>query len=78
MCCVDVPLGDAERAKRPGGRGVNSQGDPLYRDKATDLGTRLLQAFESPSGVPYHKLNLMTGVGVYKRISIGASQSVSG
>jgi mannosyl-oligosaccharide alpha-1,2-mannosidase len=35
-------------------------GDQLFLDKATDLGMRLLPAFNSHSGVPYSDVNLKT------------------
>lgn len=33
-------------------------GDPIFLDKAKDLGTRLLNAFESPNGMPYEQTYL--------------------
>ena len=36
-------------------------GDDLYRDKATDIGDRLLRAFDTPTGVPFGVVNLQTG-----------------
>lgn len=36
-------------------------GDDAYLAKAADLGSRLLGAFDSPTGVPYSSVNLMTG-----------------
>lgn len=35
--------------------------DILYRDKAKDIGDRLLQAFQTPTGIPYGVINLKTG-----------------
>lgn len=36
-------------------------GDPRFLELATDLGTRLLPAFDSPTGMPYVDVNLRTG-----------------
>ncbi|HZD05948.1 MAG TPA: glycoside hydrolase family 47 protein, partial [Longimicrobiales bacterium] len=36
-------------------------GDPRLLELATDLGTRLLPAFDSPTGMPYRFVNLRTG-----------------
>jgi len=33
-------------------------GDPVFLQKADDLGSRLIQAFESPNGMPYEQTNL--------------------
>ncbi|OWF52591.1 Endoplasmic reticulum mannosyl-oligosaccharide 1,2-alpha-mannosidase [Mizuhopecten yessoensis] len=35
-------------------------GDDLFKEKATDLGNRLLPCFNSPSNVPFSDVNLMT------------------
>ncbi|KTW28962.1 hypothetical protein T552_01592 [Pneumocystis carinii B80] len=35
--------------------------DDLYLSKATDLSNRVLNAFDSPSGIPYSSVNLRTG-----------------
>jgi len=35
--------------------------DHLFLEKAEDLGTRLLPAFDTKSGVPYSDVNLKTG-----------------
>ena len=53
-----------------------SQGDPLFKERAVDLGTRLMRAFETKNRLPYHKINLMTGEGIFKRISVGGSGQV--
>ena len=37
-------------------------GDELYKTKAYELGKKLLPAFDSPSGIPYGRINLLTGV----------------
>jgi len=37
-------------------------GDELYKEKALQLGYRLLPAFDSPTGIPYGYINLFTGV----------------
>ena len=37
-------------------------GDQLFVDKAQDMADRLLPAFDSPSGIPYGYLNILTGV----------------
>jgi mannosyl-oligosaccharide alpha-1,2-mannosidase len=36
-------------------------GDPVLLDKARDLGDRLLPAFNTPTGIPWGKINLRTG-----------------
>jgi hypothetical protein len=35
-------------------------GEHVLRDKAEELGLKLLPAFDSSSGLPYHELNLAT------------------
>ena len=35
--------------------------DYVFLEKADDLGSRLLRAFDSPSGIPYGQVNLGTG-----------------
>ncbi|XP_055988953.1 endoplasmic reticulum mannosyl-oligosaccharide 1,2-alpha-mannosidase [Sorex fumeus] len=37
-------------------------GDPLFLQKAEDLGDRLMPAFKTPSNIPYSDVNLGTGV----------------
>lgn len=37
-------------------------GDPLFLQKAVDLGDRLMPAFKTPSNIPYSDVNLGTGV----------------
>ena len=36
-------------------------GDEAFLEKAVDLGDRLVKAFDSPSGIPWHVINLKTG-----------------
>lgn len=36
-------------------------GNPKVLDKAIDFGNRILPAFNSPTGLPYHSVNLKTG-----------------
>lgn len=50
-------------------------GDDLYLDKATDLGNRILGAFNSPSGLPYASVNLHTSKGVKSHSDMGASST---
>lgn len=38
-------------------------GDKIFLDAAKDLADRLLKAFDSPSGLPWNQINLVTGVG---------------
>lgn len=45
----------AERAGAP---------DPIYLERAEDLGNRLLSVFKTPSGLPTSKINLGKQVGV--------------
>eukprot|EP00238_Polyblepharides_amylifera_P008883 CAMPEP_0196578362 /NCGR_PEP_ID=MMETSP1081-20130531/7269_1 /TAXON_ID=36882 /ORGANISM="Pyramimonas amylifera, Strain CCMP720" /LENGTH=638 /DNA_ID=CAMNT_0041897561 /DNA_START=88 /DNA_END=2007 /DNA_ORIENTATION=+ len=40
-------------------------GEVVFAIKAEELGRRLLRAFETPSGIPYHRLNLRSGEGTY-------------
>ncbi|KAK9475249.1 glycoside hydrolase [Dipodascopsis tothii] len=47
-----------------------------YLDKATDLGNRLLGAFDSPTGVPYASVNLRTGKG-RRSMDIGGASSTA-
>lgn len=35
--------------------------NPLILEKAKDFGDRILPAFDSPTGIPYHSVNLRTG-----------------
>lgn len=49
--------------------------DDLYLDKATDLGNRLLGAFDSKTGIPYASINLKTGKGVRSHVDGGASST---
>lgn len=44
-------------------------GDAVLLDKARDLANRLLPAFDTPSGIPWGKINLRTGVPVEPRNS---------
>lgn len=44
---------------------------PLFLEKATDLGDRLLGAFSSPTGLPYSGVNLHTRQGVPDRDNQG-------
>ncbi|XP_068167597.1 mannosidase, alpha, class 1B, member 1b [Antennarius striatus] len=37
-------------------------GDQLFLDKATDIGTRLMPAFNTPSKIPYSDVNIGTGI----------------
>ncbi len=39
----------------------NWSGDEIFLDKAKDLGDRLLNAFYTPSGIPFGEVNLKTG-----------------
>jgi len=38
-------------------------GDKIFLQKASELADRLLPAFNTPSGLPYHEVNLRTGEG---------------
>ena len=38
-------------------------GDPVFLQRATDLGNRLLRAFDTPSGLPNGQIDLATGQG---------------
>lgn len=49
--------------------------DDMYLDKAVDLANRLLGAFETPSGLPYEKVNLHTRKGRRAASDGGASST---
>lgn len=38
-------------------------GDTMFKDKAYQLGKKLLPAFETPTGIPYALISLHSGVG---------------
>jgi hypothetical protein len=57
MCPVDLSKG----------------GEDLYIEKATDLASRLLGAFDSNSGIPYASINLKTMKGIPSHADAGAS-----
>ncbi|KAF2456647.1 family 47 glycosyl hydrolase [Lineolata rhizophorae] len=50
-------------------------GDDLYLERAADLASRLLGAYESPSGVPYASINLKTMQGIKSHVDGGASST---
>ena len=52
-------------------------GDPrgLYRQRAVELGDRLLGAFETPTGIPLAGVHLATGKGVAAHFNGGASST---
>ncbi|KAF7715495.1 Mannosyl-oligosaccharide 1,2-alpha-mannosidase [Penicillium ucsense] len=54
---------------------VGAAGEDLYIEKATDLGDRLLGAFESPSGIPYASVNLNKSEGLPSHGDGGASST---
>lgn len=41
-----------------------SGGDPIFLEKAKELGNRILPAFETPSGLPLSSINLQRHTGV--------------
>lgn len=47
--------------------------DDLFLDRAADLGNALVGGFNSPSGLPYSSVNLLTGEGVKNHVDNGAS-----
>lgn len=49
--------------------------DDLYLEKATDLGNRLVGAYDSASGIPYASVNLQTGQGEPSHVDGGASST---
>lgn len=55
--------------------GVASRRDFIYLEKATDLGNRLMGAFDSPSGVPWASIDLRTGRGIQSHADGGASST---
>lgn len=50
-------------------------GNDMFLEKATDLGNRILGAFDSPTGIPYASVNLKTGKGVKNHVDNGASST---
>jgi len=36
-------------------------GDEVFLEKAKDIGNRLLPAWDTPSGIPYNRINLVRG-----------------
>lgn len=48
-------------------------GDAVFLEKADELGTRLLQAFDSPSGIPFGVINLAQNVSFGHSWTMGAS-----
>lgn len=54
---------------------IASQRDFTYLQKAVDLGDRLLGAYDSPSGIPYAMVNLVSGNGVRSYADGGASST---
>jgi len=56
-------------------------GDLTFLEKADDLGERLFHAFETPSGIPYGEVNLMSGHGrnenwLGKEVSLSAGTTL--
>lgn len=49
--------------------------DDMYLDKATNLGNRLLGAFDSKTGIPYASVNLKTRKGSKSHADLGASST---
>ncbi|KAK9248418.1 glycoside hydrolase [Lipomyces tetrasporus] len=49
--------------------------DDMYLEKAVDLASRLLPAFDSATGVPYASVNLHTGIGIPSHADGGASST---
>jgi mannosyl-oligosaccharide alpha-1,2-mannosidase len=43
--------------------------DEVFKEKAEDIGRRLIRAFDSPSGIPYCQVNLKTGEAVNEKWS---------
>lgn len=37
-------------------------GDPLYKEKAQEVADKLLPAFQTPTGIPNSRVNMITGV----------------
>jgi len=50
-------------------------GDKLFRDKARDLGDRMMGAFDSSSGIPFSDVNLRSGLGHSPKWSPDSSTS---
>ncbi|MBE7180852.1 MAG: glycoside hydrolase family 47 protein, partial [Terriglobus roseus] len=54
---------------------LQSKGEDLYLEKATDLADRLLGAYDSPSGIPWASVNLKTLKGIQSHADGGASST---
>ena len=54
-----------------------SGNDPLYLQKATDLGDRILGAFNSPSGLPWPNVDLMSSQGLPEESGVVSLSEVS-
>ncbi|CEJ85751.1 Putative Glycosyl hydrolase family 47 [[Torrubiella] hemipterigena] len=51
------------------------EGEDLYLEKAMDLASRLMSAFDSPSGIPYASVNLEQFKGIPSHADMGASST---
>lgn len=50
-------------------------GDDIFLDKAAELANSLKGGFDSPSGIPYSSVNLLSGVGIKNHADNGASST---
>lgn len=53
--------------------GVSSESDPVYLEKAIDLGDRLLPAYKSQAGIPYSGVNIGSKISGLSHDDSGAS-----
>ncbi|KAJ5215021.1 Mannosyl-oligosaccharide 1-2-alpha-mannosidase [Penicillium chermesinum] len=54
---------------------AGAAGEDLYIEKATDLGDRLMSAFDTPTGIPYSSVNLNTSKGLRSHADGGAAST---
>lgn len=54
---------------------VGAAGEDLYIEKATDLGDRLMSAFNTPTGIPYSSVNLNQSEGLRSHADGGAAST---
>lgn len=54
---------------------TGAAGEDLYIEKATDLGDRLMSAFDTPTGIPYSSVNLNQSKGLRSHADAGAAST---
>lgn len=63
MCCFLTLLSSFVVSRVLGGllSAYDLSGDKIFLEKARDIADRLLPAWNTPSGIPYNKINLVHG-----------------